>query len=148
MKEAKDTLLMFLNTNLSTLTTPVTVHAMRKDPNNPSMSSLQIDALNVGFGRVEFGVATTTLYAKLDIVSNSEVTAGYIAQQTWLLLSSKFYTPLYDYTVPTAPVATGTMLMWKQDRVKFLPVTFESDDKYFRYSCTLPVEYHNAFAQS
>ncbi len=144
MREAKDTFLTYLNTNLSALTTPVTVHPMRKDPNNPSSASLQINALNVGFGRVEFGISTTCLYAKLDIVCDSEVTAGYITQQTWLLLSTTFYTPLYDYTVPTAPVATGTMLMWKRDRVKFSPVQDEKDDKYYRYSCTLPVEFHNA----
>ena len=144
MKEAKDTFLTYLNTNLSTLIPPITVHPMRKDPNNPSSNALQIDALNVGFGKIDFGVTTTTLYVKLDIVCNSEISAGYITQQVWLLLSNTFYTPLYDYTIPASPVATGTMLMWKRDRVKFSTVQDEKDDKFFRYSCTLPVEFHNA----
>lgn len=145
MREAKATFLMFLNDNLTTLTPPVSVHAMRKDPDDPSSDKLQMNSVNVGFGRVEFAVNTTCLYTKIDVIADSELVATDIVQSVWRLLSKRFYTEGYDYTDPSNPVLTGTTLMWKPDKVKFSPAQYEKDDRYYRYSCTLPIEYHNAF---
>jgi hypothetical protein len=135
MRNSRDTFLHFLSDNL----TGLTIHPIRKDPDNPSLSTMQMGAVNVGFGSVDPGILLSTVFVKIDILAETELDAVDSMQQVWALLSSAFYTPLLDYTDPSNPVVTGTMLMWKQ--VRFVPVP---TDAYFQFSCTLSVRFHNS----
>ena len=134
MRSPRDSFLHFLADNLPSLS----IHPIRRDPDDPATGTLQVEAINVGFGRLDLGITVSSIFAKIDVISTSELTATDMMQQVWLLLAAKFYTPLLDYTDPQNPVQMGTMLMWK--RCRFVPV---DNDAYFQFSCTLPLQFHN-----
>ncbi len=139
MRAVRDSFLHFLADNL----TPLSVHPIRRDPDNPKAGNVQVNAINVGFGSVSLRVCLSKIIVKIDVIADAELDAIDMTQKTWLLLSSQFYTTLLDYTVPTSPVDMKSKIMWKEG-FNFIPV---DNDAYYQYSCTLSVQFHNVLPQ-
>lgn len=139
MRRPRDTFLKLVADNIGD---GITVHPVRRDPDNRTTSNMQMNAINIGFGRVDLGVLLSSIAIKIDVIADSELAAMDMTQQLWLLLSAQMYTPLLDYTDPANPVDTGTTLMWR--RVRFVPV---ESDAYYQYSATITAQYHNQLPQ-
>jgi hypothetical protein len=105
---------MFLSDNL----TSIPIHAMRRDTNDPNADLMQTGAVNVKFLDPVFDNQVADQPVAIDIVHDDELTALDWTQQLWNLLSTRFYTPLYDYTIPASPVATGQVVFWNR-RLRF-----------------------------
>lgn len=130
-----DTFLHFLADNLGS----IPVHAIRRDVNNPSNELLRNNAVNIQFLTVTPGVALSTWAASIDILHDDENTCRDWLNSVFVLLSSAYYTPMFDYTVPTSPVVVGSNIMWDRDRVVFKRIISET---YVHYSCTLQIKFH------
>ena len=137
MIRVRDSFLHFLNDNLPP---GMTLHPLRRDPNNRAADALAMNAVNVSFLNLSAGndTALAAQQVVLDVISDDENTAVDWVGAMFDLLRSAFYAPLYDYSNPDSPVATGTNMMWDRRRVTFKQVTSEA---YSHYSCLLSVKF-------
>lgn len=133
-RDCRDTFLHFLYDNLA----GIAVVAIREDPNDPSASVLKPNAINVQFLKLSADTVATQ-QVSIDIIHDTENTAVDWMESVWTLLRSAFYTPLYNYSTPSAPVAKHTNIMWDRDSVKFIPVMSEN---FVRYKCVLPLKFY------
>lgn len=133
-RDVRDTFLRFLHDNL----TDIPVVAIREDPNDPSASVLKPNAVNIQFLRLSADTVATQQVA-IDIIHDTENTAVDWMESVWTLLRSAFYTPLYNYSTPSAPVAQHTNVMWDRTSVKFRPVV---STNFVRYTCVLPLKFY------
>jgi hypothetical protein len=136
MREVRDTFLKFLSDNLPNT---IPVHAVRRDSKNPSGDKLQMNAVNIEFLSVKLRVTVGCQLCSIDVVADDELAALESVKQVWILLSSAFYTPQLNYSNPSAPVPTGTNVMWKPSNVEFIPVP---SDFYFHYTCALKLDFN------
>ena len=135
MREARDSFLTFLGSNLDSMT----VRNLRRDPNNPSLNRLMTGALNVKFGDQTPKVKISTLNCYLDIAHESELLAMDMLHKLMNLLQTSGYTPLLDCTIPTAPVPLYGYVYWDVNKIKFTEL---SDELCFRYSGSVTLYYH------
>jgi hypothetical protein len=133
MREARDSFLKFLADNL----VGIPLHPIRVEPNDPSSSALQVNALNVQFLDLSMGVHMSTQQVVLDILHDSENTAVEWAADVWDLLSAAFYTPQLDYSNPSSPVSVGNNVMWEPN-FRFRSVI---NGYYFHYSALLNLRF-------
>lgn len=133
MFQARDTFLHFLADNLPT----ATVHFVVRDPNDPSADKLKMNCVNVEF--LGYGLAhdISVHDVSVDVVADSTEDAITWMSEVWGLLKAAFYTPLFDYTDPAYPVATGTNLMWDR-QVNFRPIYSEY---YTHYSAIIGLKF-------
>ena len=131
MREARDSFLHFLADNL----TGIEIHPRRFDPNDPSLTFLKEDAINVEFLGLSLGDVASQQVV-LDIIHTDELTAVDWMQTVWSLFKAAFYTPLLDYS-SGSPVSTGKLLYWGRS-VSFRRVY---EDNYCRYSCTMNLRF-------
>lgn len=136
MSAVKDTFLHFFSDNLGT---SIPLHPIRRDPNDPSADLLQSNAVNVQFLDTSPQVSVSTQRVVVSVLNDDENTCSDWVDAVWTFLSAAFFTPMYDYTVPTAPVATGSNVMWDSSKTKFKRVI---SDTYAQYSCVLDLKYH------
>jgi len=137
MTRSRDSFLHFINDNLPT---GVVCHALRRDPASRASDALQMNAVNVSFLNLSAGDGTALCAQQvvIAVVADDENTAVDWVGTLFTLLRSAFYCPMLDYTVPTAPVATGTNIMWDRKRVTFKRITSEG---YAHYSCLLSLKF-------
>lgn len=133
IRAVRDTFLHYLSDNL----VGIPVHALRYDPDNPGADGIQLNAVNIQFLNVDLDLAGKIQVA-VDIVTTNENTAADWMESVWLILGASFMTTVYDYTVPTLPVAQSANLMWARDAIKFRRV---SNDNYARYSCVMQLNF-------
>jgi hypothetical protein len=136
MRSARDTFLHYLSDNLPGLT----VNFVRRDSTNPNNSKPKINAVNVTFFNDLLSTHISRLQVSVDTLYNDELQAIDAVQQVVALLQAAAMTPELDYTVPAAPVATGTNIYWNPFTITFKTV---GSDVYFHYSCTLTISHHN-----
>jgi hypothetical protein len=134
MIPARDTFLYLLADNLAS---PVVVHHVRQDPDNPGNQRLQTNAVNVQFLNDGLHTVVSDLRVAIDVIHEDERTAIDWTKQVWAILSAALYTPIFDYSSGT-PVLTGHNLSWVQP-VSFRPVF---DELYTRRGCVLTLQYH------
>lgn len=132
----RDSFLHFLYDNLSP---GITVHPIRRDPDAVGKDTYEIDAVNVSFRNQDFETHTTTQQIIIDVIYSDELEAEDTVKAVWDLLSARFFTPLYDYTNPSHPVAQGTNIFWKPRAVKFKLIV---NDFYIQFQCNLSVQYN------
>lgn len=130
MRATRDTFLHFLSDNL----TGLTVRNVRKSSDNPSLSKLADNAVNVQFLTSRPHVHIAEQLVSIDVIHEDELTAVDMTQQVYELLSSAYYTPKYDYTNPSAPVATGQNIMWSKD-ISFRPI--DNDPYRMHFNLTM-----------
>ena len=137
MRICRDSFLHFINDNLPD---GVICHPLRRDPLNRTADALAMNAVNVSFLNVAGGNGTAfcTQQAVIDVINDDENAAVDLVDTLFALLTATFYAPLSDYTVPTAPVATGKFLMWNRRRVTFKKVASEA---YCHYTCLLLLQF-------
>ena len=137
MIQAQDTFLHVIADNLPSLT----VHPLRTDPAHPENETLQVDAVNVEFTIADLRVQVSQVYASIDVVNESEQTARDQALQIAQLLQQGGVAPEQDYST-TPPTPTGRNIFWNPNAVRFRPVN--SGDTYFRFNCTLVLNFNNS----
>jgi len=133
VRDVRDTFLKFLDDNLA-----MPVKAIRNDPSDPGASVLQTNAINVHFLKLNLD-SVATQQVVIDVLNDDENLAVDWMESIWTLLRSAFYTPLYNYSTPSVPVAQNTNVMWDRTSVKFHPVV---SDNYTHYSCVLPLKFY------
>jgi hypothetical protein len=133
VRATRDTFLKFLADNLSE-----TIHPVRRDPDKPDSDLLQMGAVNVQFLNPDYSVHVSDQIVSIDVVHENELSALDMATNVWKLLSTRFYTPKYDYTVPSSPVALGDVIFWSEP-IRFRPV---HSPKYFHLHCRLALKHH------
>jgi hypothetical protein len=136
MSQVKDTFLHFIADNL----TAITVHPIRRDPNDPGADLLQSNAINIQFLDTSPQVSVSVQRVVVDVLNDDENTCSDWVDAIWTILSSAFYTPLYDYTVPSAPVAVGSNVFWNSTTTKFTRIV---STVYSHYSCVLDLQFHS-----
>lgn len=114
MRNCRDSFLMFLSDNLA----GIPIHAVRRDSGNPNADLLQTGAINVKFLDPTFDNQVADQPVAIDVLHDDELTALDWTQQLWNLLSTRFFTEMYDYTNPASPVATGYVIFWNR-RLRF-----------------------------
>jgi hypothetical protein len=108
MRSARDTFLHYLGDNLPGLP----VNFIRKDATNPNSTKLKINAVNVSFFNDLLSPHVSRLQTSIDVLFSDELQAVDATQQVASLLQAAAFTANLDYTVPSAPVATGTNIYW------------------------------------
>lgn len=139
MRNARDTFLHYLNDNLPTLT----VHNIRVDKNNPKLNEIRLNAVNVAFHNNDF-VGPSDLSQTLvtvDVIFDQEMEAIEAAGDVSRLLFAAAYTPLLDYTTPSAPVQEGNKRLFWSLSMKFKPVHSEN---FYHMSALLHLNVHFA----
>lgn len=135
-RNASETFLHFVADNLI----GIAVHPVRRDLNSPSGDLLQTNAVNLQFLNFKPDIAISTHHVSIDVLNDDENTCMDWLQALWTLLSSAFYTPMLDYTLPTSPVTTTSNVMWDCRRVVFKRIISE---QYTHYTCLLPLRFHS-----
>jgi hypothetical protein len=136
MRSVRDTILHYLNDNLQAHN----VNFVRRDSANPNNSKLKINAVNVSFFNDQLSTHISRLQTSIDVIFTDELQALDASQKVAQILQASAFTQNLDYTVPTAPVATGTNIYWNPYNITFKSV---SNALYFHYSCTLVISHHN-----
>lgn len=136
MLQARDTFLHFVSDSLAP--NLIVVRNMRRDPDNPKLSEIQAPAVNIEFIGDDAQVLISSLLCNIDVVSDSERDCIGITEAVRFILLAAGYTPLIDYTTLSP---TGGNLYWDVNSVKFRPVR---DELFYRYSCTLRLNYHDS----
>lgn len=134
MQSVRDTFLHYVADNLPSYT----VKPIRKNANGVSDEYLQIDAVNITFRTLRPSVHVGRQAVTIDIVFDDERQLIACLSALWVILSSSFYTPLFDYTVPASPVAQGSNVMWDRDSISFSRIEAPN----FRYSATFDLRFH------
>lgn len=137
MIRIRDSFLHFLNDNLPA---DITLHPLRRDPNNRAADALSMNAVNVSFLNLTAGNETVlgAQQVVIDVVGDDENIVVDWVGILFDLLRSSFYAPLYDYNNLATPAATGTNLMWDRRRITFKKITSES---YSHYSALLSLKF-------
>lgn len=135
MLTSRDTFLHFLADNLNA----GVVHPVRADPANRATEPLKTNAVNVAFGNLTSGINLTTQQTFIDVIYDSENDAADAVNALFTLLKASYFTPIMDYTDPTAPVPVGTNLMWDRHRISFKRIAALA---YCHYSCTLSTKFY------
>jgi len=137
MIRVRDSFLHFLNDNLPD---GLTLHPLRRDPSNRAADALAMNAINISFLNLTAGndTALASQQVVIDVIADDENTVVDWVGEVFDLLRTTFYVPLYDYSNPSTPVATGTNLMWDRRRVTFKKITSEA---YSHYSCQLSLKF-------
>jgi hypothetical protein len=115
MRNARDTFISLLNTEL----TGLTVHPIRDDADYPEFSLFKSNAVNIGFLVAGYDPHINELTVSIDIVYERELDGVDAEQQVFNLLSKRFYTEKYNYNNPSIPVPTGTNVFWDKDVIRF-----------------------------
>lgn len=136
MSFVRDTFLHFIADNLVSIPT----HPIRRDPNDPSADLLQSNALNIQFLDISPQVSVSVQRVVVDVLNDDENTCSDWVDSVWALISSSFYTPLCDYTEPTAPIAQGSNVFWDSAKTRFTRV---ASTMYAHYSCVLDLQFHS-----
>jgi hypothetical protein len=134
MRNARDTFLRFLADNLPSLT----VNAIRRDMNDPNSDTLQNNAINIKFLSPTYDNQIAEQPVSIDILNDNELTALDWATQVWNLMSTRFYTPIYDYTTVATPVNTGYVLFWNR-KMRFSEI---QAPYYSHLNCTITLNHH------
>lgn len=121
MRNARDTFITLLNTEL----TGLTVHPIRDDTDYPEFSLFKTNAVNIGFTAGSYDPHINELTVSIDMVYERELDAVDAEQQVFNLLSKRFFTEKFNYTNPLAPVPTGTNIFWERDVIRFIRVPEE-----------------------
>lgn len=137
LRAARDTFLHFISDNLPD---GVTVHAMRRDPNDRAadtfaMNSVNIEFLNFGLGA---GQVLSTHQAVIDVINDTENTVVDWVEIVWGLLKATFFIPILDYTDPANPAHVGRSLCWDSRKVSFKKIASEG---YSHFTCTLSLQF-------
>jgi hypothetical protein len=98
-----------------------------------------MNSINVSFGNLTSGISLTTQQAFLDVVYDDENDAADTVAVLFGLLKARYFTPLLDYTDPSAPRALHTNLMWDRHRISFKRI---SASAYCHFSCTLSTKFY------
>jgi hypothetical protein len=99
---------------------------------------LKDDALNICVLAVMEKGSEEEVLVSLDLVGSDERTVWQWAKAVRDKLLERQYTPELNYaTNPTAPVATGRMVKWDRDDVRF--ETIISDLHYMHLNATFPI---------
>lgn len=131
IRSLRDTFVDFLDDQLTGL---VVVHVITRDPNKVASSSLRMDALNVKFLGVGISPLLPSQEVVLDIIHSNELSALALVEIVGDLLSRTYFTPRYDYTNPSAPLAIPqSNVYWS----KVLPFRSIYNDLYSQFSCSL-----------
>ncbi len=135
LSQARDTFLHFIADNLPTGTA---FHYLHRDPNDPASELLKTNAVNVEFNGMASYNLTDMQYVSIDVVADYDDDAVTWVKNVVDLLRSAYYTPLYNYTVPTAPVPVRGNVMWPRAAINFRKI---HSDNYSHYSCQLTLEF-------
>lgn len=130
MLSARDSFLHFVHDNL----VGVVVRNLRRDPDDASLSQLAI-GVNIQFIGDDSEVAVSGLLTNIDVIDEKERDCITTVEKLSALLRLGGYTQLVDYTTLSP---AGGNVFWDVNAIRFRPV---SDDLFFRYSCTLRLEY-------
>ncbi len=131
---ARDTFLRFLADNLS----GIEIHPLRKSTTEVGTDTFKANALNVEFlGVYATYKSTATQDVILTVIHEDENTAAGWIQSIYNLLSSAFYAPMMDYTVPASPVAAKGNVSWESS-LTFRPIYNKS---VARYECALGLDF-------
>src|SRR6185437_1838991 len=133
MRNTRDTFLHFLSDNL----VGIPVRGVWRSPNVPDGDLIQNNSVNVTFLDGTFSTHVSKQLCMIDVVNSDELTAIDWTDTLWALLSLRCFTPQLDNTIPSAPVPTGSNVMWPMSNIRFTPI---KDDYYFRYSCRLALQ--------
>lgn len=133
LRDVRDTFLHFLNDNLGS----IPVHAVRSDPHNPQAEALKLNTVNIQFLNISLD-SIARQQVVIDVLNDNENTAVDWVTSIWQLLRSAFYTPLYNYSTPSSPVAQRSNIMWGQKSVVFRRV---ASTNYTHYTCILPLDF-------
>lgn len=134
MRNVRDSFLVFLNANLPGLV----INPIRRDITNPNADLLETNAVNIKFLSPTYDNEIADQPVSIDVLNDNELVALDWATQVWNLLSTRFYTPIYDYTVPASPVNTGYVVFWGQ-KMKFTDV---QSPFYSHLHCRLSLNHH------
>lgn len=134
MRNVRDSFLVFLRDNLSGLT----VNAVRRDIADPNKDLLQQNSVNVKFLSPNYDLQVADQPVSIDILNDNELTALDCVNQVWTLLSTRFYTEIYDYTTVASPVNTGYVMFWNS-KMRFSEVP---SPYYSHFKCRLSLNHH------
>lgn len=134
MRNVHDTFLRFIADNL----VGIPIHAVRRDPNEPSAALLQANALNVEFSDMALTPGVSVMRVSIDVLNDDSLKAMEWMSALWQLLRASFYVELKDYSDPSNPVALGKRVVWDLDSVRFHLV---ASTAYAHYSLVLPLKY-------
>lgn len=133
MRATRDSFLQFLSDNLS----GAIVNPIRRDPNKPDGDVLKTNAVNVKFANADYAVSVASQFVIIDVIHENELSCLDLTTQLWQLLSTRFFTPKFDYSSGT-PVATGDVIYW-DTVIKFRQV---HNPLYYQYHSTINIKHH------
>ena len=134
MRNVIDSFLKYLATNAPSLN----INYLRHEADNPSAEELKLNALNVHVLTVAPAVTGSHIRVSLDLISDNEATFWTQLGLLFDLFKASYFTPILDYTVPSAPVATGKNVYWEGDKVRFSKI---ASGNYCHYTCVLTLKY-------
>lgn len=138
MRNVRDSFLHYVADNLP----QYEVRNVRRDTNNPGLSDLGENAINICFVGDTLSVVESCLYVSISVVHNEELTAVQMMADVTHLLQSSGTTPVLDYSNPTSPQIVGGNLWWDTKSIKFKPIFSEL---YTQRGCTMTAHYQNPF---
>jgi len=133
----RDTFLHYLADNLPALT----IHNIRFDKSDPKLNQIMLNAVNVTFHNSDiFGPSTLSQQlVTVDVINDFELDAVDQAEQVSGLLFTAGYSPLLDYTIPTAPVQISSERIFWQMAMNFKQVQSEN---FFHMSALMHLFVH------
>jgi len=139
VRQASDTFIRLLADNLDA-STPV--HVLRTDAADRSADSLAMNSVNLMFLDASFsnGSAPAGFQISIDVINDDSNLALDWVQAVVDILQAAFFTRVFDYTNPAAPVASNSNIYW-DSRIRFKRVT--ADINYAHFTCTLQVNFRS-----
>lgn len=119
MIKTRATFLHFISDNLAN---GIKVHPIRVDGDKPGADFYKTNAVNIKFLSVQPNSHIAQTQVELSVQFDNELAGMACVQDLYRILTSATYTPKMDYTIPLAPVPTGTTIYWDEDTIFFKPI--------------------------
>lgn len=129
----------FVKALSSALTGVMTVAFVRQDERDPKSGRLRENQLNVRVLDTKRLGHEEKVLVSLDLIYTNERTAWAMAKAIVDVLFPRQMITEYDYTIPTAPVATGYVVSWSGDDLDFALVG--ADDKFVHLNSTFHISH-------
>src|SRR5579859_3463203 len=129
MREVLDSFIHLLADNLPA---GITVHVLRDDPNDANASRLQENSVNISFLNFTLGAGQylSSVQAVIDVVNVDGNIAVDWVDAVWQIMKAAFFSPIYDYSTPSAPEAGTRNMLWDPKRIAFKKVSSSSYAHY------------------
>lgn len=139
MRNTRDSFLIFLNNEL----TGITIHSIRRQPDDPQSDKLLLNALNIEFLNLSFARHVNEQLVSLSVINEIELDALDVCEQIFNLLSKQFMIPQYDYTVPSTPVAVDGNILWEPTAIHFRKI---SSPLYSHFNLTFELKFYKTLS--